>query len=57
MFLYEIVNDKKDNHEYIEVTGYEGSVTNLVIPYEIDGIRVESIGSHAFSAHCDISSP
>lgn len=56
MFLYEIVNDKKDNHEYIEVTGYEGSVTNLVIPDEIDGIRVESIGSHAFSARDDIVS-
>ena len=56
MFLYEIVNDKKDNHEYIEVTGYEGSVTNLVIPDEIEGIRVESIGSHAFSARDDIVS-
>ena len=56
MFLYEIVNDKKDNHEYLEVTGYEGSVTNLVIPDEIDGIRVESIGSHAFSARDDIVS-
>ena len=56
MFLYEIVNDKKDNHEYIEVTGYEGSVPNLVIPDEIEGIRVESIGSHAFSARDDIVS-
>ena len=56
MFLYEKINDKKDNHEYIEITGYEGTVTNLVIPETIDGIRVESIGSHAFSAREDIVS-
>ncbi len=54
MFLYEKINDKKDNHEYIEITGYEGTVTNLVIPETIDGIMVESIGSHAFSAREDI---
>ena len=56
MFLYEKINDKKDHHEYIEITGYEGSVTHLVIPETIDGIRVESIGSHAFSAREDIVS-
>lgn len=56
MFLYELVNDKKDNHEYIEITGYEGNVTNLVIPDEIDGVKVESIGSHAFSSRDDLES-
>lgn len=56
MFLYEKINDKKDGHEYIEITGYEGSITNLLIPETIDGIRVESIGSHAFSAREDIVS-
>ncbi|WP_029232479.1 leucine-rich repeat protein [Butyrivibrio sp. VCB2006] len=56
MFNYEVKQDKKDNHEYIEITGYEGNVQNLVIPETIEGIKVEAIGSHAFSARQDIVS-
>lgn len=53
-FTYSKKEDKKDTHNYIEVTGYEGSVLDLVIPEEIDGVRVEAIGNHAFSGRQDL---
>ena len=56
MFLYEKKNHKKDGHEYIAITGYEGSIRKLVIPPEIDGIAVEEIGNHSFSGRDDIES-
>ncbi|MBO5622754.1 MAG: leucine-rich repeat protein [Butyrivibrio sp.] len=56
MFTYEIKTDKKDGHEYIEITGYEGSVAHLIVPEEIDGIRVEAIGNHSFSGRNDLVS-
>lgn len=54
MFLYEKERDKKDNHEYIVIKGYEGSAKELIIPDRIDGLPVEAIGSHAFSSRQDI---
>ena len=56
MFTYEIKSDKKDEHKYIEITGYEGSVAHLNVPKEIDGIRVEAIGNHSFSGRSDLVS-
>lgn len=54
MFTYEIKSDKKDEHKYIEITGYEGSVAHLNVPDEIDGISVEAIGNHSFSGRSDL---
>ncbi|WP_035789980.1 leucine-rich repeat protein [Butyrivibrio sp. XBB1001] len=54
MFLYEKETDKKDNHEYIVITGFEGSAKELIIPDHIDDLPVEAIGSHAFSSRQDI---
>ena len=54
MVTYEIKTDKKDGHEYIEITGYETSVAHLNVPGEIDGIKVEAIGNHSFSGRSDI---
>ena len=56
MFTYEIKSDKKDEHKYIEITGYEGSVAHLNVPDEIDGVRVEAIGNHSFSGRNDLVS-
>jgi hypothetical protein len=54
--LYSLENDKKDKHEYAVITGFEGSVTDLVVPEEIEGHRVEAIGNHAFSGRQDLLS-
>ena len=54
MFTYELKTDKKDGHEYIEITGYEGSVAHLNVPGELDGVKVEAIGNHAFSGRNDL---
>ncbi|MCR5403368.1 MAG: leucine-rich repeat domain-containing protein [Butyrivibrio sp.] len=54
LFTYSEKTDKKDKHSYIEVTGYEGSIRDLVIPDAIDGMRVEAIGNHAFSGRQDL---
>ncbi len=56
MFTYEIRNHKKDGHEFAEISGYEGSVSELVVPGEIDGYKVEAIGNHAFSGRQDLVS-
>ncbi len=56
MFTYEIKSDKKDEHKYIEITGYEGSVAHLNVPKEIYGISVEAIGNHSFSDRSDLVS-
>ncbi len=37
-----------------QVTGYEGEVSRLRIPEQIDGLRVLGIGSNAFSWREDI---
>ena len=56
MIKYELKNHKKDGHEYIEITGYDGKLQDLVVPESIDGITVESIGNHAFSGRDDLLS-
>lgn len=53
-FLYEVAQHKRDRHEYMMITGFEGSVSKLVVPDTIDGMAVEAIGNHAFSGRQDI---
>lgn len=53
-FLYEVAQHKRDKHEYMMITGFEGSVSKLVVPEAIDGMAVEAIGNHAFSGRQDI---
>ena len=55
-FLFEKKEHKKDAHEYIEITGFEGAVSDLVVPPEIDGLLVEAIGNHSFSGRQDLKS-
>ena len=55
-FLYEKKKSKKDDHEYIEITGFEGNGEKLVIPDSIEGLPVEAIGNHSFSGREDIVS-
>ena len=40
----------------ITVTGYEGTVRHLVIPDQVDGCPVKTIGKNAFSAREDLES-
>ena len=54
--LYEVREDKKDQHKYIEVTGFDGNVVDLCVPPEIDGLPVEVIGNHTFSGRQDLKS-
>jgi hypothetical protein len=56
MFIYEKKQHKKDGHEYLEITGFEGRVTDMVVPERIEGTPVEAIGNHAFSGRSDIVS-
>lgn len=55
-FIYEKKEHKRDKHEYIEIAGYEGSVSDLVVPSTIDSLPVESIGNHSFSGRQDLRS-
>ena len=54
--LYEVREDKKDQHKFIEVTGFDGNVADLCVPPEIDGLLVEAIGNHSFSGRQDLKS-
>ena len=56
MLTYEKKKSKKDNHEFLEITGFEGKIQNLVIPEVIEGCQVEAIGNHAFSGREDLLS-
>ena len=38
------------------ITGFDGNVSNLVVPCEIEGYPVEAIGNHAFSGRQDLIS-
>ena len=40
----------------ITVTGYEGTIRHLVIPDQVDGCPVKTIGKNAFSAREDLES-
>lgn len=51
-FTYEQNSDR--DGAYIEITGYEGSVHDLMIPDAIDGLPVRSIAGHAFDGREDI---
>src|SRR5699024_9355017 len=42
-YEYEIINDDE-----VEITGYNGSDTEVIIPDEIDGMKVTSSGYRAF---------
>lgn len=53
-YIYVEKNDRKDNHKYIEITGFEGKVSELVVPEVVDGLGVEAIGNHAFSGRQDL---
>ena len=53
-FLFEVMEHKKDAHKYVNITGFEGNTSNLVVPGEIDGLPVETIGNHAFSGREDL---
>ncbi len=55
-FLFEKKEHKKDAHEYIEITDFEGAVSDLVVPAQIEGLPVEAIGNHSFSGRQDIKS-
>ena len=55
MFSYE-KKIHKDGHEYIEISGYEGQIVDLVVPDSIEGFPVEVIGNHAFSGRQDLKS-
>jgi hypothetical protein len=53
-FSYSVEEDKRDKHKFIMITGFEGTLRDLQVPGEIDGMRVEAIGNHSFSARQDI---
>ncbi len=53
-FLYEISQHKKDGHEFITITGYDGKMRDMQVPAEIDSVAVEAIGNHAFSGRQDL---
>lgn len=55
MFSY-VKKIHKDGHEYIEISGYEGQIADLVVPDSIEGFPVEAIGNHAFSGRQDLKS-
>ena len=46
---YEFTKSKKDGHSFVMITGFEGKVSNLVVPDIIEETPVEAIGNHAFS--------
>ena len=48
--------DYEENENGITITGYTGDETELVIPGEIDGMKVTSIGREAFGWHRDLTS-
>ena len=55
-FLYEICENRKDSHKFVQINGFEGSARELVVPDSIEGYEVEAIGNHAFSGRNDIES-
>jgi len=47
---------KTTKEHTITVTGYEGTIRHLVIPDQVDGCPVKTIGKNAFSAREDLES-
>lgn len=54
-YLYEHKKDRKCQ-EYIEITGYEGTIRHLSVPAIIEDLPVRSIGKSAFSGREDLFS-
>lgn len=54
-YLYEHKKDRK-GQEYIEITGYEGTIRHLSVPAIIEDLPVRSIGKSAFSGREDLLS-
>lgn len=54
-YLYEHKKDRK-GQEYIEITGYEGTIRHLSVPAIIEDLLVRSIGKSAFSGREDLFS-
>lgn len=54
-YLYEHKKDRK-GQEYIEITGYEGTIRHLSVPAIIEDLPVRSIGKSAFSGREDLFS-
>lgn len=54
-YLYEHKKDRK-GQEYIEITGYEGTIRHLSVPAIIEDLPVRSIGKSAFSGREDFFS-
>lgn len=52
-YLYEHKKDRK-GQEYIEITGYEGTIRHLSVPAIIEDLPVRSIGKSAFSGREDL---
>ena len=50
-FLYKILMDNT-----VEITEYNGTATELVIPNELDGYKVSSIGYRAFNGNETLTS-
>ncbi len=51
--LYDYKNDNHGN-KYIALTGYDGEISALIIPEEIDGLPVKEVCASAFSGRRDI---
>ena len=52
-YLYEHKKDR-NGQEYIEITGYEGTIRHLSVPAIIEDLPVRSIGKSAFSGREDL---
>lgn len=44
----QVDNDENGTYDYIEISDYDESVTEILIPAEIDGVAVKEIGYEAF---------
>lgn len=53
-FLYTEKEERKSEGAYAVITGYDGSVRDLSVPEELDGLPVREIGSSAFAGREDI---
>ena len=55
-FEEKILFEYTEYEDYIEITGYTGSDSEVIIPSEINGLTVTKIGSEAFSGCTNITS-
>ncbi len=53
-FLWERKENRSE--EYAQITGFDGSVRDLVIPERIEGLEVRSIAAHAFENRAELRS-